>query len=168
MKYLLIAAIFLAACGNPTPEQQTAVKTGTPVKAAVKLNNEQLNAVYEHYVHLNTALVKGDVAAAKIAGNAIETGAREIKGAESISAAAAKIITAPDLDAQRTAFASLSNSFISMVKQSGLNSGTLHVDFCPMALNDEGAYWLSADKAIRNPYFGEQMMTCGEVKETIF
>jgi len=36
-----------------------------------------------------------------------------------------------------------------------------------MAMNDKGASWLSASKQIKNPYFGEKMMTCGEVKETI-
>lgn len=34
-------------------------------------------------------------------------------------------------------------------------------------MNDKGAYWINGDKSIRNPYFGEKMMTCGEVKETI-
>lgn len=167
MKYLLIAIIFLAACGNPATKEKEPVAKAVAKTTAVKLNNKMLHAVYEHYVLLTAALVKGDVAAAKIAGNAIETGAREIAGAESISKAATAIIAAPHLEAQRTAYASLSNDFIAMVRQTGISSGTLHVDHCPMALNDQGAYWISADKAIRNPYFGEQMMTCGEVKETI-
>jgi len=36
-----------------------------------------------------------------------------------------------------------------------------------MALNDKGGYWLSNEKAIKNPYYGESMMACGEIKETI-
>jgi Cu(I)/Ag(I) efflux system membrane fusion protein len=35
-----------------------------------------------------------------------------------------------------------------------------------MALNDKGAYWLSEFEEIRNPYFGDAMLTCGEVVET--
>ena len=39
--------------------------------------------------------------------------------------------------------------------------------FCPMALGNKGAYWLSDKKPIRNPYFGDAMLTCGETKETL-
>jgi hypothetical protein len=112
-------------------------------------------------------LTNGDMAEAKIAGNAIEAGAKEVPGAQTVAANAAKITAATDIEAQRTAYAALSNDFIALVKRSGLNSGELYVDFCPMAMNDKGASWISAHKEIRNPYFGEKMMTCGEVKETI-
>ena len=44
---------------------------------------------------------------------------------------------------------------------------TVYYQFCPMAINNKGAYWLSELKSIRNPYFGEQMMNCGETKETL-
>ncbi|MBB5439212.1 hypothetical protein HDC92_002899 [Pedobacter sp. AK017] len=64
-------------------------------------------------------------------------------------------------------FSDLSNDFIARVKASGLNSGEVYVEYCPMALHDKGASWLSNKKEIRNPYFGESMMTCGEVKEII-
>ena len=36
-----------------------------------------------------------------------------------------------------------------------------------MAFDNQGAYWLSNAKQIRNPYFGEKMLTCGEVKEKL-
>ena len=80
---------------------------------------------------------------------------------------AAKIGAAKDIDAQRTLYADLSKDFIERVKGSGLNSGEIYVEYCPMALNNKGAAWLSNQKEIRNPYFGESMMTCGEVKETL-
>jgi len=54
-----------------------------------------------------------------------------------------------------------------LVKDSGLESGELYVAHCPMALNDKGASWVSNSKEIRNPYFGESMLTCGSVKETL-
>jgi hypothetical protein len=28
-------------------------------------------------------------------------------------------------------------------------------------------HWLSSEKAIKNPYYGSAMLTCGEVTETI-
>jgi major membrane immunogen (membrane-anchored lipoprotein) len=176
----LAVTILFAACGNNS-EKSTAstdsanhgehehmdMDQGKAVKTNVSLKNDKLNAVYQHYVHLTTALINSDAAEAKIASNAIEAGAKEIAGGSNIAATAAKITAAADIEAQRTAYATLSNAFIDLVKKSGVNSDTLYVDFCPMAMNDKGAYWLSAGEEIKNPYFGEKMMTCGEVKETI-
>ena len=39
--------------------------------------------------------------------------------------------------------------------------------FCPMAHNDEGAYWLSDSEEVMNPYFGDAMLHCGWVEETL-
>jgi Cu(I)/Ag(I) efflux system membrane fusion protein len=36
-----------------------------------------------------------------------------------------------------------------------------------MANGDAGAYWFSKDKDIKNPYFGDEMLKCGETKETL-
>lgn len=177
----VLSVILLAACGNGNtngePEKkdsatheghdQATMEEGKTSSASVQLKDDKLNAVYQHYVHLTTALTNGDMAEAKTAGNAIETGAKQVTGAETVAANAAKITAATDIEAQRTAYAALSNDFITLVKKSGLNSGELYVDFCPMAMNDKGASWISPNKDIRNPYFGEKMMTCGEIKETI-
>ena len=35
--------------------------------------------------------------------------------------------------------------------------------FCPMAFDFKGAFWLSDSEEILNPYFGEEMLTCGNV-----
>ncbi|MBS0030064.1 DUF3347 domain-containing protein [Chitinophaga sp. 22321] len=169
----VLAVIFLTACGSGNadkshpPHESDSSATAAPVAAGVHLRDDKLNAVYPHYVQLTTALTNGDMAAAKIAASAIAAGAGEITGGAALGAAAANIMAATDIDAQRTLYAGLSTAFIALVKQSGLSSGALYVDFCPMAMHDKGASWLSAGKEIKNPYFGEKMMTCGDVKETI-
>ena len=38
----------------------------------------------------------------------------------------------------------------------------MYIQRCPMANNNKGATWLSKNKDIKNPYFGEQMLGCGE------
>jgi hypothetical protein len=53
------------------------------------------------------------------------------------------------------------------VKSSKVVSGSLFVEYCPMANNNEGGFWLSNEKEIKNPYFGDMMLKCGSVKETI-
>ena len=133
----------------------------------VIIKDENLNAVYQHYVHLTTALTNSDAAEAKIASNAIEAGSRNVTGGENLASSAAKVTSAKTIDEQRNEYAKLSNELIALVKKSGVSFGQLYVDFCPMAMNDKGAYWLSSQKDIKNPFFGEKMLNCGEVKETI-
>ena len=48
-----------------------------------------------------------------------------------------------------------------------LQSGTIYKQYCPMAFNNEGAYWLSESKDIMNPYFGDRMLKCGRVDAEI-
>ena len=175
----IVILLFLTACGNTDTADNKKVNHedhdtskmnqtfDTITGSSVSLKDEKLNAVYQHYIHLTTALTNSDAAEAKIAANAIEAGAKEIEGGSAIITTAAKITSAADIEAQRNAYSILSNNMIDLVKKSGLKSGELYVDYCPMALNDKGASWLSNNKEIRNPYFGEKMMTCGEVKETI-
>jgi hypothetical protein len=38
---------------------------------------------------------------------------------------------------------------------------------CPMYNKGKGANWLSKDNAIKNPYYGKEMLTCGKTIETI-
>jgi Cu(I)/Ag(I) efflux system membrane fusion protein len=42
----------------------------------------------------------------------------------------------------------------------------VYKEYCPMAFDNKGAYWLSESEEIRNPYFGKSMLTCGEVTTT--
>lgn len=174
-----VALFFITACGNSDTADNKKVnhedhdttkmnQTSYAItSSSVSLNDEKLNAVYQHYVHLTTALTNSDIAEAKIAANAIEAGAKEIEGTGSLASTAAQITNAANIEAQRTVYARLSNNFIDLVKKSGLESGELYIDYCPMALNNKGANWLNNKKEIRNPYFGQKMITCGEIKETI-
>lgn len=45
------------------------------------------------------------------------------------------------------------------------SSQPLYQQYCPMYANNQGATWLSLDKEIRNPFFGSEMLKCGEVKK---
>lgn len=175
------AVTLFAACGNTQkPTEATDPHAGhnhaageghgaatAKAAVAVTIKDDQLNAIYQHYVHLTKALVDGDMAEAKVAVNAIELGSKALANGASLTALAGKIATAANIDAQRTLFAELSTDFIKRVKAAGLSSGEVYVEYCPMALDDQGASWLSSQKEIKNPYFGASMLTCGEVKETI-
>lgn len=77
-----------------------------------------------------------------------------------------KIAQTSDVEEQRKHFETLSDNLIEAVEYFGVVENTIYRQYCPMAFRDKGAYWLSAEKEIRNPYFGDKMLTCGEVKGT--
>lgn len=56
---------------------------------------------------------------------------------------------------------------VKSVKAFGYGNQKLYVDYCPMANNNKGAYWLSQTKEIKNPYLGKKMPKCGELKKEI-
>ena len=70
-----------------------------------------------------------------------------------------------DIKKQRDHFKHLSAHMISSVQLFGVNQKA-YSQFCPMANSNKGAYWLSLEKEIQNPYYGQAMLTCGEVRDT--
>ncbi len=65
---------------------------------------------------------------------------------------------------QREHFDMLSKDVYDLVKAFG-GGQVLYKDFCPMYNGNKGAMWLSETKAIKNPYYGKKMLTCGSVQE---
>ncbi len=78
----------------------------------------------------------------------------------------AEHIVKSDIAHQREHFEVLSTDVNDLITLLGTEK-TLYQDFCPMANNNKGAYWLSEIKDIKNPYFGAKMMKCGSVKKQI-
>jgi membrane fusion protein, copper/silver efflux system len=77
------------------------------------------------------------------------------------------IASTSDLAIQRGAFVSLSSVLIQAVEQFGVANTTFYQQHCPMADSNKGADWLSLEKEIRNPYYGDAMLSCGSVERTI-
>ena len=70
-------------------------------------------------------------------------------------------------EAAREAFVTLSENMILVGNQMKEMDKKLYVQHCPMADNNKGANWLSLEKEIRNPYYGNAMLTCGSVVSVI-
>lgn len=68
-----------------------------------------------------------------------------------------------DIKKQREIFANLSKNMAEVAKVTKLSDAPIYKQYCPM----KKAYWLSNEKAIKNPYYGNSMLTCGNVDETI-
>ena len=151
----------------PAKTESVSVKTG-------------FTSLLIQYFALKNALIADNAASASKSAAALLTEINAVK-MEAMSAAehtvwmkyfdklktdAAQISTAKNLAKQRTAFSSLSSNLWLTVKGLKIkDDGTIYVDYCPMY--NKGAYWLSKESAIKNPYYGKSMLTCGSIKETI-
>jgi Cu(I)/Ag(I) efflux system membrane fusion protein len=78
-----------------------------------------------------------------------------------------EIGTLTDIEKQRLEFSNFNIAFHNSLKMFGLKNDTAYYQFCPMAFDNQGAYWISETEEIRNPYFGDEMLSCGETRETI-
>lgn len=61
----------------------------------------------------------------------------------------------------RNLFSATSNTMQELLPQ-GQYSTPVYLMYCPMAFHNQGATWLQTDNALLNPYFGADMLTCGE------
>ena len=141
----------------------------------------QLNTVFDQYITLKDAFVQGDAKKAKQAVQDVQqslanvdmkllTGDAHKKWMDisgKLDNFIIQISSSSDIEVQRKAFSDFSNEFYKAIKTFGLMGKTAYYQFCPMAFNQKGAFWLSTTKEIRNPYFGDQMLACGETKEIL-
>ncbi len=82
---------------------------------------------------------------------------------EKLAFDAEHIAESKDIAHQRDHFKTLSDNFLSLAKAVKLSAQPVYQQYCPM----KKASWLSNDKAIKNPYYGSAMLTCGSVKATL-
>ena len=139
--------------------------------------SEQLTAVVESYFLIKNNLVKDQMPAkavqtltqalAKVSTDGTgKDNAKWEKIKSGLSEATAKIKASKDIASARTHFSSLSTQVIKLTETYKLNTAVVYKDYCPMAFDNKGGYWLSETEDIKNPYFGASMLTCGEVKQT--
>jgi hypothetical protein len=135
------------------------------------------SALLSNYYTIKNALVSGDAAtaskqatafsAALAAVDITKLAAAEQSSFKSLQPKLASgskaIAAAKDISKQRELFISFSADMISLAKGMKLDSQTIYIDYCPM----KNAYWLSAEQAIKNPYYGSSMLSCGSVKDTL-
>ena len=130
----------------------------------------QLSRLLHHYDQTRNALVAGDGSLA--AANTVEF----IKTANSIDYKlisegninallkdASPISETTDIKIQRRHFAGLSENMIILAKALKFSSQPIYQVYCPM----KKASWLTPEKAVKNPYYGNAMLSCGNIVETI-
>lgn len=79
-----------------------------------------------------------------------------------------RVAKAGTLDMARIPFSPLSNAMRSVITTFASPKPSIHLFHCPMALDNQGAWWLQNDGQTRNPYFGVTMLLCKDVAEPLF
>lgn len=136
-------------------------------QTSVTFKDEKLGVAYAQYILLKDALVASNADEAQKSVSELVKTLAALKNGKDALQAATKLEGTSSLTEQRLNFSTLSDEMVKLVEGGKLSSGSLYLEYCPMANKNEGAYWLSNEKEIKNPYFGSMMLKCGSVKETI-
>ncbi|RMG55424.1 MAG: efflux RND transporter periplasmic adaptor subunit [Bacteroidetes bacterium] len=142
---------------------------------------QQLLEAVKAYLPLKDALVASDIQQAQAAAQILlekldQIDMKLLKGdihdywmakVKALKSHTTAIGTNKDLTQQREQFSFLSTALIESIQVLGIKGTTLYVQHCPMAMENEGADWLSLQEEIRNPYFGDQMLTCGSITQQL-
>jgi hypothetical protein len=140
----------------------------------------QMQAVFNSYFEVKDALVNTDTKAASIkaanllkALNAVKMNELEMdvhmvwmKVMKDLGLDAKKIADAKKIEDQRKTLIPLTKNMYALMKIAKTETPTYY-QFCPMANGGKGANWLSKENEVKNPYYGNEMLTCGKTVETI-
>ncbi|MBI1342444.1 MAG: DUF3347 domain-containing protein [Terrimonas sp.] len=174
MKTLIISVIIIGTLGFSAKAENS--KASNKLIVAEADQQSPLSGLLTLYYDIKNSLVSGNanVAATKadefvkaIANIDMKTLPDEEMKAfmpvkDKLAEDAKHIAGTKELSHQREHFAAFSANMITLAKGAKLSTGPVYEAYCPM----KKAYWLSSEKAIKNPYYGSSMLTCGQVKET--
>ncbi len=167
---LLFIGLVLAlssACRQGGRSEDDLTDSTKLVLSGISFENDTLSEVLNEYMVLKDALVISDADEAGKAANRLFSALDRINGCENAAMIAQSIANSHDLPLQRAALSKLSDDLIPMFQHTSLNSGTIYVQHCPMFNNGEGAEWVSTEAEIKNPYYGDEMLTCGIIEAEI-
>jgi Cu(I)/Ag(I) efflux system membrane fusion protein len=162
--------------------RQTGMAATVPDHAAhtPEAFEKQLMNVVDNYLSLKDAFVASDADQAGQAAGKFITTLEEVDMSllegdahlywmdilASLKAHGNGIRESKEIEEQRKQFSFLTNALVKALTAFGTSGDTLYLQHCPMALNNEGADWLSSEETIKNPYFGDKMPDCGSIKES--
>ncbi len=108
---------------------------------------------------LKTEEIKGDTS------GALKATAQDFAG--TISGWGKGLIGEKGIEAKRKEFEMISDALWSLTRTVKYSGQKLFYQYCPMAFDNKGAYWMSNQREIKNPYFGEIMPVCGSLEDSV-
>jgi Cu(I)/Ag(I) efflux system membrane fusion protein len=156
---------------------------------SVSQNTDVFNQSFTHllnaYNDLKNTLVASDAPKASAAAQVLRTAAdslkvNEIKGdstgsiketaasfSSTIAGSAQALAAEKDIKGQRKEFEQIADAMWNLTRTVRYTGQKLYWQFCPMAFDNKGAYWISYEREIKNPYFGSEMLNCGSVEDSL-
>ncbi len=143
-------------------------------------SENQLKAVFDNYFLVKDALITSNGISTASASKELVTAINNVKMdkldmdihmvwmkvVNTIQKDAENIANTKDVKIQRDHFTSLSKEIYTVIKISKYEN-PVYYQFCPMFNDGKGANWLSKENAVKNPYYGSMMLSCGKTVETI-
>ena len=184
---LSCALLFLlSGCGTQTEKAPVVAKIVLgPVKSKLdSARTQKLISVLDNYYAVKNSLVLSNAAKTEETSGQLAIAADEFRSSLSKDSAnlpnvqlyldtiilQSKLVKEtkdPTCERQRLAFSKLSDAMFILMKRVELKNAGIYQQYCPMAFNEKGAYWLSNEADIKNPYYGKKMLECGEVKDSL-
>ena len=162
----VLVSFFLGACSQKQTSDESDREKATTKSSASEISQSQ--RIINAYLEVKDALVQTNGQSASTAAmNLVEVLDNESDLFTKIKFDAKHIAETQDVGHQRDHFNTLSDNIYALVISTSANENTIYRQYCPMAFDNKGAYWLSAEKEVNNPYFGDMMLHCGMVKEKL-
>jgi len=161
---------FTTSCEDNKGNQEMEMMENMPENSGMMGNDNTSNSdgvqdsefasIMSSYMAIKNALIADDASKAQ------EEAEKLVKKSPGLERSAKAIAETDNLGKQREYFSEMSTVLYQMAKNNDID-GSVYWNHCPMALNGQGANWLSQNEKIQNPYMGQKMPGCGSVQETI-
>lgn len=179
---VIIITSVLYSCGNENKKQELEVVTvehttpteevevkgdkHTSAEATVTFKDEKIGDVYNKYIALKTALVNTNADKSSEAATNLMTTFANVGVEDNVLVTTQSIVDFNDIETHRKAFSEITKIVEKMI-DGQVTSGTIYKQYCPMAFDFKGDFWLSNSSKIYNPYFGDKMLHCGKIDSKI-
>jgi Cu(I)/Ag(I) efflux system membrane fusion protein len=193
MKRLLLIIVVLAVAGFAAYKIFGTKSSGTKREKPAPLTlgshsgsfNESYGRMLTSYISLKDALVASDTVKANAAASMLAEASDSLKVDEiegdstgviketaknfsgTIAGSALALAGEKKLDDKRKEFEMISDALWSLSRTVKYEGPKVYYQFCPMAFDNKGAYWISLESEIKNPYFGDKMLTCGSTQDSL-
>jgi len=186
---IVVVAILAVGAYFLLTRKNKAVDEPKPDPIAIGANsgtfNESFDQMLKAYYNLKDALVASDTAKAsatasllleasdslkldEITGDStgtIKSLASDLSG--TVSGSCKALVAETSLENKRKEFQMISTAMWDLIRTARYAGQKVYKLYCPMAFDNTGAEWLSNQSVIQNPYFGEKMLTCGSVEDSL-
>lgn len=173
---LIMSLIY--SCGATSDETLEATIISSEVTDGT---SDDFKGVFNAYIKVKDHLVNSDLDNAKTGLEELHTTIEQVDAStlseedqmrwgfkvEALGKSIVAMQDAENIDDMRIEFEALSKLMYVTLTELGVKDLVIYKQYCPMAFDNQGAYWLSDKQEIMNPYFGDMMLHCGKVKEVL-